>query len=229
MLLLVPTRFEAERLLDGTLPVDATPVASRVGGRAVEAALVGFGPFAAGILATRALSARPDARWLLVGLAGTYDADRLPVGGLLWAERVVAGDLGRGRGPGARGPRSLGLAQVEAAADRPAVFDVLDLPPPPGSSPEDLVRGTLVTVAAASDTPEAAAASVARHPGALAEDMEGFPVALAAYLAGPRGGILRAISNRAGDGNRDGWDVDGALGRLRSLLARWPAPEGKRP
>jgi futalosine hydrolase len=217
MLLLVPTRLEAERLLDGPVPADERPIASGVGGRAVHAALVGFGPFAAGVLAARAFGTGPEGPCVLAGLAGSYDAERLPVGALFEATEVGIEDAG-----------AAGFSLVEGTPSRAAIRDRIGLGGPWGRA-HGLVSGALLTVARASASPEEAASRGGAH-GALAEDMEGFPVALAARLANRPLRILRAVSNLAGQGDRSAWRIDEPLRRLAGHLGRIrPGTDERRP
>jgi futalosine hydrolase len=220
MLLLIPTELEARALLDqGTSPTCEDAVDAVVGGRRVRAALCGFGPAAAAALAARTLARERPSRVLLVGLGGTYDERRLPVGGLLAADRVVFGDLGVSRGGRFLGPRELGFAQAPAAPGRRSVEADLTLADPAGAAlAPTCVRGTLVTVASVSSTATEAAARSARVPGALLEDMEGFGVALAAQREDVRCSIVRAASNRAGDPDRGAWKLPESLAVLRRWL-----------
>ncbi|MFV1959554.1 MAG: hypothetical protein ACC662_09105, partial [Planctomycetota bacterium] len=182
MLLLIPTAAEAAGLLDGPVPQDEHPVATTLAGRSVRAALCGFGPFAAGVLASRALEAAPGETGVLVGIAGTLAPERVAVGEVLWADAVLSAGVGRGRGPAFQGPRALGLPQAPAGAGGAGVWGGIEVGGAPmlGAPGPGLVRGALLTVSAASGTPEEAGERARAHPDALAEDMEGFSVALAA-------------------------------------------------
>jgi futalosine hydrolase len=217
MLLLVPTAREARALFDGgRAPRAEDPETLALGGRAVRAAVCGFGPAAAGALAALALvRERPD-RCLLVGVAGSYDLARLPVGALLAPARVASADLGAGPADAVRAPAALGFEQAPAAAGRAAVGDALDLDPPPG--PASPPGALLLTVARTSASEAEARARARTHPGALAEDMEGFAVAVAAQRLAVPLGVVRAVSNAAGETDRARWDVDGALAALRAWL-----------
>ncbi|NDH95322.1 MAG: futalosine hydrolase, partial [Planctomycetia bacterium] len=64
---------------------------------------------------------------------------------------------------------------------------------------------------AASATAEDAATRLEEFPTAVAEDMEGFAVALACRLAGVPCQIIRGISNRAGDRDKARWQIEPAL------------------
>lgn len=217
MLLLVPTAREARALFDDARsPRAEDPEDLEVGGRPVRAALCGFGPAAAGALSALALARERPRGCLLLGLVGSYDTRRLPVGALMAATQVSFPDLGVQRGGVWLGPRELGLEQAPPAAGRVAITDELEAVPPPHA--EGLVSGRLLTVARASGSPQEAAARRGAAPGALGEDMEGFAVALAASRLGIACSIVRAASNLAGDSDRARWDLQGALGALRAWL-----------
>jgi futalosine hydrolase len=188
-LILVPTGRERALALDG---VPQAPVA-----------ICGFGLAEAGVGAAHAIALHPQAAAqgvVLLGAAGTYDAERAPVG-----SAVVAGSVTcDGIGAGGQTPAELG-------------FGTADVLPLFGDGPE------VVSVATASADAAAAAAVAARHPGAIAEEMEGYAVALAARRFGVRLAIVRGISNRAGDRDPAGWRLADALAaaaaRLPELLA----------
>ena len=193
-LVLVPTEREARLVAD----------AGGLGrGLALEA-LCGFGPLAAAARAARLFERLTPARALLVGAAGTYDAAALPVGAACAFARVAQ------EGVVARG---LGFSQLDAAdAPRAAREDELALAQPPLAAA--LRADLLVTVGAPGAD---AAARRARHPGAVAEDMEGFAVALAARAAGVPLAIVRGVSNVVGETDRARWDLAGALAAARAL------------
>lgn len=226
MLLLVPTAREARLLLDpGRLPRGEEPETVEVGGRPLRAALVGFGPAAAGALAALALAREQPRRCLLLGTCGSYDERLLPVGGVLHARHACLADLGVQRDGAWQGPKALGLEQAPPAAGRPAVLEWLDLTPWPGQPAAP--AGACLTVSHASGSLAEAAARVdlVRQrldlpAGAvpLAEDMETFAVALAASRLGITCHVARAASNVAGEPRRAAWDLPGALAALRAWL-----------
>lgn len=77
---------------------------------------------------------------------------------------------------------------------------------------------SLLSVCAASANPGQAAIRRLRYSQAAAEDMEGFAVAAACRLAGVPLGILRGISNRAGDRELARWQTAPALTAVASSL-----------
>jgi len=216
MLIIVPTAREAKSLFDGPAPVGEAPVPTRVGDVAVEAALCGFGPAAAGALAAITLHRSPDDPVALVGICGTFDEARLPVGGFFEPTEVRMHGIGRGEGEAHVGPATTGFPQAPAAGGREAVVDRLPL-----GDGSDLggVPGVLLTVSAAASSPQEAAWRRGAYPDALAEDMEGFPVALACARLGRSLAILRGVSNVVG---ADGpWEHERGLEAARRGLEAW--------
>jgi len=67
-----------------------------------------------------------------------------------------------------------------------------------------------------------AAELTARHPGAVAEAMEGYGVACAAAACGLRMLEVRAISNAVGPRDRSAWRIGPALDRLAEAAAALP-------
>ena len=76
----------------------------------------------------------------------------------------------------------------------------------------------MLSVAAAADGAPSAARRAARYPAALAEEMEGFAVAVAAGLFGVPLRIVRGASNLAGDRNHAEWRMAEALAAARTRL-----------
>lgn len=160
----------------------------------------GFGLAAAGVGAARALAERRPARAVLLGTAGSYDTGRAPVGSAVVASAVRCVGIGAG--------------ELSAAELGWAESDLVEL----GGA-----GGELLSVASASPSPKAAAERAARHPAAVAEEMEGFAVALAARAFGVELTVVRGISNLAGDRDHAHWRMTEALAAARRLLDTIPA------
>lgn len=169
----------------------------------------------------KASAAGAVARWydpgthagvLNVGVAGTLPGTDLPVGSVVLADPSVFADEGV-RTPGG----FLGLDRIGFGEDAPAT-------PPDPASRAALVPlvdrvGPVATVSACSGADDAAL-GVAARTGGIAEAMEGAACGLVARRVSPeaRFAELRVISNRTGDRERQGWDLDGALRRLTRVL-----------
>ncbi len=170
-----------------------TELELRLLGPLERAELCGFGPVAAAARTAALLAERRPERVVLVGIAGTYDASAAPVGSALAIDGVtIDGFDGAGFEPW------------------PGVGATIELRS--STSPR-----TLVTVLAPSPSPAEAADRRRRHPGAIAEDMEGYGVAVACAIARVPLAIVRGISNEAGDRNTRGWKIREALAAAREL------------
>jgi futalosine hydrolase len=206
-LILIPTELERARLVDaGGFPSENALTA-----------ICGFG-VAAAAARTAALIARHAPREvLLIGIAGAYDTDAHPTGSAHAFDIVATHGIGAGEGPTFQGPSALGFPQwpasdpaSEGGSSPSPVDDHLPLATPNGA-------GLLLTTCAASDSPARAADLQERHPGALAEDMEGFGVAIACHLGHTPCWIVRGISNQVGDRDAAHWRIPAALQAARDL------------
>ncbi|WP_205614407.1 futalosine hydrolase [Streptomyces dangxiongensis] len=174
---------------------------------------------AAGALTAAALAGRPYGLVVSAGIGGGF-APGAPVGSLVVADAVTVADLGAETADGFLPVTELGFGNV---THRP---------------PESLVRvvseatgartGTILTVSTVTGTAARAAALRARHPGALAEGMEGFGVAEAAAAHGVPVLEIRAVSNPVGPRDRAAWRIGDALaaltegfGKLAPALESW--------
>ncbi len=164
-------------------------------------AVCGFGLAAAGAGAAHAIAEHRGAAEdgvVLVGAAGTYDPGRHPIGTAVRAGSVHCDGIGAGSGDGYRSAAELGFAAADAIA---------------------LGHGAeLVSVATAAGSTAEAAERQARYPAAAGEEMEGYAVAVAAWLFGVNLTIVRGFSNAAGDRDHAGWRMDEALGRAAALV-----------
>jgi futalosine hydrolase len=224
-LLLIPTAEEA-RLLLGDRSARAlaagagNPCPVHVDEIAIHAALCGFGLAAAGAGASHAaarLAAQGGVNGLcLAGLAGTYDRDRAPVGSAIVGTAATCWGIGSGEGEAHRSAAALGWRQAWGDGRLTLECERLELTRPPTST---AVAGEILSVTAASASPEDAARRRAISSAALAEDMESFAVALAARLRGLPLTVVRGISNVAGDRDKASWRMPEALASARRLLA----------
>lgn len=194
-LLLVPTAYEAD-LLD-----HRRPNLSRY-----QLELCGFGPIVAAARTAALLhNYRPEFA-VLVGIAGTYD-QAAEIGTAVEFGQVACYGVGAGTGNGFVSAEDMGWKQWPHSPD---VCDCLPL------ASEDC-SPTLLTCCSASGQPNEAAQRKKRFPTAVAEDMEGFAVAVACRLAGVPLHIIRGISNYAGDRNHRNWQVESAMRSVSDL------------
>jgi futalosine hydrolase len=214
-LILVPTEMERRRL---------DPILAPAMVRGCSVALCGFGPVAAAARTAQLLAEHAPDRVLLVGIAGRLD-DRLAVGAAYQFERVACYGVGAGSGGEFVSAGAMGWQQWpgDAGGTSPHGGD------PIGDEIGDLMScttggddgggraGLLLTVCAAAASAEDVRLRTQTFPAAAAEDMEGFAVAFACRLRGVPVGIIRGISNTAGDRDPSRWQVAAALeaaGRL---------------
>jgi futalosine hydrolase len=212
-LVLIPTALEARRLADQ-------------GGFGTGLAIVeccGFGPVAAAARSAVLLERLRPRRVLLVGIAGAYDDRAHPVGTALGFEHVTIEGIGAGQGEGLVSPTALGFPQWPA--QKPGgTDDVLELARPAGTARGEL--GLLLTTCAASADAAQAQLRKRRYPQAVAEDMEGFGVALSCAQAGVPLAIVRGISNCVGDRDPARWRIPAALAAARELALEWLGTPG---
>ena len=119
----------------------------------------------------------------------------------------MAADLGAQTPDGFVPVAELGFGTLRApaaAADSPA----------PWRGPLSAAYGPVLTVSTVTGSAERAAELAARHPGAVAEAMEGFGVAEAAAAAGVPVLEIRAVSNAVGPRDRAAWRIGDALAAL---------------
>ena len=208
-LVLVPTEGERRVL--------APALAAAAGGMA-RVELCGFGPVAAAARTAGLLATHAAARVVLVGIAGRLD-ERLVVGAAYRFAAVACFGVGAGSDAAFETAESMGWPHWpgDEATATEAIGDVIPLFPVPaaGIAP----AGLLLTGCAASATADDLALRRRLFPAAVAEDMEGFGVALACRLAGVPLEIVRGISNTAGDRDKARWQIEPALAAAADLAA----------
>jgi futalosine hydrolase len=200
-LVLCPTEME-RRLLEESAPL--------ANGARLE--LCGVGPIVAAARAASLVAELRPLRVVLVGIAGTYDATRLPPGTAVEFNEVAVDGIGVGEGAQFLAPAAVGFPQWPGVPSRTdPIVDRLGLD---GTTASRL----LVTACAAASDPQHAAMRRARFPEAAAEDMEGFGVAAACALAGIPLRIVRGISNVVGDRTVANWCIPAAMHAVRLQL-----------
>ncbi|QDT06075.1 Futalosine hydrolase [Rubripirellula lacrimiformis] len=185
--------------------------------------LCGFGPVAAAARAAALIADhRPD-RVLLVGIAGSLDLGRCPVGTSWQFDEVMCDGIGVGAGPGFVSASKLGWPQFGGEPSLPTIGDALALDC--GGQGSESSAGRLLTVPNGSACDQDAKNRRSRFPGAAAEDMEGFAVAMACTLAAVPLRIVRGISNLAGDRNHANWKIDDALAAAATMVVDLILPD----
>ncbi|SMP56164.1 futalosine hydrolase [Neorhodopirellula lusitana] len=207
-LLLVPTSLERKRLLKR---LDPNVLAGW------EVRLCGFGVIAAATQTTRWIAQLQPGEVVLAGIAGSLHSDT-SVGSAVWISETICEGIGVASQDGTCiSAGELGWNQVEleeGSLAQAAINDRISLPSPAG------INQKLLTVCAASGSPAVANARRQKHgPDVVAEDMEGFAVAMACRVAGVPLRIVRGISNVAGDRDSANWQIDNALDAVAKSLA----------
>src|SRR5688572_8500616 len=156
-LLLVPTELEARKLeqLGG------------LRGAGAIAATIGFGAVAAAASTAALLARFQPRRALLLGIAGSYDEARHPIGSALCFARVAIDGLGAGEGDDLLAPAQLGFPLAPVSSFDGGASDELALACPPDARGDGAL---LLTVCAASSSSAQATRRKHRHPRAVAED-----------------------------------------------------------
>ena len=198
--------------------VDAEAEAVRAGADPglVKVEPVGVGPAAAAagtarLLALAEAAGRPFRAVLSAGIAGGFPG-RAGLGATVIGVRSIAADLGAESGDGFLPIESLGFGSSVLAADEKLVESLTAALP-------HAVAGDVLTLATVTGTAASAAALAARHPGAVAEAMEGYGVACAAQAVGLPFAELRTISNPIGPRDRAAWRLREAFSALTAAAA----------
>ncbi|MEV0278033.1 futalosine hydrolase [Streptomyces sp. NPDC050610] len=186
-------------------------------GPVLDVLAAGVGPGAAGAgasaaLAAAALRSQPYGLVLSAGIGGGFQP-AAPVGSLVVSDAIVAADLGAETPEGFRSTAELGFGTVAHRAPEHLVRAVAEA--------TGAAAGTVLTVSTATGSAERAAELADRHPGALAEAMEGFGVAEAAAAHGVPALEIRAVSNPVGPRDRAAWRIGEALAALGHAFDRW--------
>ena len=207
-LIIVPTELER----NGVLPADPDD--------AYEVVVCGAGLVSSAANVARLIAAHKPHGLLLLGICGAYSNSGLKPGDLVRVDASVLADFGAEDRSGELIPASLiGLGPVRWEATDPHHF----LEGEEGVLRDRLcaIKGVVsASVQAACGTTTTALHRVALT-GAAVEEMEGAAVLAVAAAMGVSCWHLRAVSNIAGDRDRDSWRIDLAL----ETLYRWLHPD----
>ncbi|WP_246212914.1 futalosine hydrolase [Streptomyces abyssomicinicus] len=177
---------------------------------------VGVGPALAAASTATALTAaalrgEPYRLAVSAGIGGGF-APAAPVGSLVVADEITAADLGAETADGFLPVTELGFGAV---THRPPPALVRAAAAATGAA-----TGPVLTASTVTGTAARAALLRERHPGALAEAMEGFGVAEAAAAHGVPVLEIRAVSNPVGPRDRAAWRIPEALAALTTAFGR---------
>lgn len=173
--------------------------------------ICGFGPIVSGIRSTQLIAEHSPKQVFLIGIAGSLDL-RFRVGTAVEFDLAICFGIGAGSGDGFIAASEMGWRQWP---DSPLISDSIRLN---NENSEPCV--TLLTCCAASSNEHDVQLRLKKYPNAVAEDMEGFSVAAACRFAGLPLRVVRGISNRAGDRNKDNWQVQEAMSAVEKSILR---------
>ena len=174
-----------------------------------QISLCGFGLVGAGIETCRLLNTVSVSHVFLLGIAGSFDLKRYPVGSASLFSSVTLDGVGVGQGndfaslPYSMVPSGTPLQSLILHDSK--VDSLASLP-------------TLLSVTSASANAAEKNWRKERYPNAVGEEMEGFAVALAAQQYKTPLTIIRGFSNEVGNRNIHSWQVDEALSSALDLL-----------
>lgn len=198
-------------------------------GRRALVLVTGVGPVCAALALGRLLGSEQVSGLLNLGLAGSFDPARLPLGAVAAADAEIWPEYGLRTQDGVD-PGDIGFPLAETP-DGP-LRDRLPLDPDGAARtlglilPEHWARGASLTVAAASGD-QATAEAMRRAHAPATENMEGFALALGCLRAGLPFLEIRAVSNPVGSRSRAHWNLPlafSALGRAARILFAREAP-----
>ncbi len=175
----------------------------------------GVGPAAAAAGTAAALAAGEYGLVVSAGIGGGF-AGRAEVGSLVVATEIAAADLGAETPEGFISMDELGFGTSRVRVDAGLAARVADALRRAGLN---VHSGPVLTVSTATGTAATAAELAARVPGAAAEAMEGFGVAVAALQRGVPVLEIRAVSNTVGPRDRAAWRIQEALEALEAASA----------
>ncbi|HWI55552.1 MAG TPA: futalosine hydrolase [Desulfobacteria bacterium] len=177
-----------------------------------EVQVAGVGPGAAAASTAKALAKAKYDLVVSAGIGGGF-AGRADVGSLVIADTIVAADLGVETPEGFNSLDELGFGSTRIEVDGNLINKVAaamlaaELP---------VKIGPVLTMSTVTGTAETAAKMAVRVPGAAAEAMEGYGVAIAAHGQGVPIMEIRAISNLVGPRERTAWRIQEALDVLEA-------------
>jgi futalosine hydrolase len=204
-LLLFPTYFEQQKV--------SKQIERLQNLYGLSVGVCGFGVIESGLGARAELSGKvnksPD-KVILCGVAGSLNP-RLIQGKAYQFQRVGCYGIGIGNGEHFQSAFELGWLQ----GDPFYRLQVSEL-----NSIDQEVQDLLLTVCAGSANAEEAKMKLVKFPQAMAEEMEGYSVAVACAKLGLPLHIVRGISNCAGNRTHANWLVDEAMQSAMQIVER---------
>ncbi|WNC15801.1 futalosine hydrolase [Brevibacillus brevis] len=173
----------------------------------------GVGPMAAAARTARMLAtSEPYDLVVCAGISGGF-VGQAEVGSLVVSGEIVCADLGAETPEGFCSLDELGFGSATVPVDRELAARVTDALRAAGLP---VKMGTVLTLSTVTGTAQTAEELARRMPGALAEAMEGYGVAVAAQEFGVPVLELRAVSNAIGPRDKSAWRIKEALAALEA-------------
>ncbi|WP_333870403.1 futalosine hydrolase [Desulforamulus putei] len=212
--------FHSDRLQTGTRVLVMTAVSGERdavlrgldGDARFDVMVAGVGPVMAAVSTAKVLASAEYDLVISAGIGGGFPG-KAEVGSLVVANEIVAADLGAETPEGFCSLDKLGFGSTRIPVDANLVKGVTEALFAAGLS---VHTGPVLTVSTVTGTDERTAELAARVPGAAAEAMEGYGVALAAQDRGIPILEIRAISNLVGPRDRAAWRIKEALDVLKT-------------
>lgn len=193
--------------------------AREIGAR-FDLVLTGVGKANASGAVARALDAQRHAGVINIGVGGALPGSGVDKFDVVVARPSVYADEGILSPDGFTDIAAMGFAPNDGAGGAPSVAVAPDARLVDALERVARAVGPVATVSTCSGT-EALAEEVRARTDGLVEAMEGAAVGFAAARLAP--GVpfveVRVVSNRAGEPSSQGWDLVGAMERLRALCA----------
>lgn len=169
--------------------------------------VAGVGPIAAGVSTAKVLASAEYDLVVSAGIGGGFSG-KAEVGTLVVADEIIVADLGVETSEGFSSIDELGFGSTRIEVDPIMVRRVTEVLL---AAKLPVNTGPVLTVSTVTGSGASAERLAARVPGATAEAMEGYGVALAAHEYGLPILELRAISNMVGHRDRTAWRIEEAL------------------
>ncbi|WP_100406178.1 futalosine hydrolase [Bacillus solitudinis] len=203
MLIVTSVLAEKEAVLRGL---------GQVKGVQVEVVGVGIAAAAANTAVLLATATRPYNCVINAGIAGGFSG-KATVGSLVVATEIVAADLGAETSEGFQSIEDLKLTKSRVRVEDRLVDSLVQRLT---EKKLEISKGPILTLSTVTGTSTTAEELAIRVPGAVAEAMEGYGVAVAAEQAGIPVCEVRSISNMVGPRDREAWRLQEALAALES-------------
>lgn len=174
--------------------------------------LAGVGPAAAAANTATALAKGSFDLVISAGICGGFP-EHTEIGSLVVASEIIYADLGAESPEGFISVDELGFGSNRISVDTGLADQLSESFQQSGLC---VHTGPILTVSTATGTAQTALELAKRIPGAAAEAMEGYGVAIAAQNQGIPVLEIRAVSNAVGPRDRSAWRIKDALAALEA-------------